>query len=576
MPPSFKFRPLILAVSLAVLAATGSASAQTADSLGDGYSGAFLAAREAGIRNDFAAATPYLERMLAVEPGNAQVLESLTVSYLVLAHHERAASRARQLIEVMPENHSGALVLLADAFARRDYETALELLSSGARTLPMIDGLGLAWAHLGQGRMTEALAALDEVATQDGMLAFAQYCRALALALVGDVEGAATAMEDERHNVLGSLSRRGMIAYAQVLGQLERFEDALDLIDDIFAGVNDPLIVSMRAAYAEGRALPFSLIADPAEGMAEVYAVMAAAMRSGQNIHDALLYARAAEWINPGLTDAQLLIGQVLEDMEQPGLAAEAYGQIPENDVFGLAAGMGQAQVLETLGQMDQAITILERLVERNPQSVAAEQVLGDFLRRANRHDEAISAYDRALALMAERGIAPDWRAYFSRAVSYERTGQWPQAEADFRSALAIEPGEPTVLNYLGYSLVERLEKLDEALDMIERAVAGEPDSGYIVDSLAWALYRMGRYDEALPHMERAVELLPTDPILNDHLGDIYWAVGRQREAAFQWRRALSYGPNDDLDMDRVRRKLEVGLDQVRAEEGAPPLHPGQ
>ncbi|MCC5969609.1 MAG: tetratricopeptide repeat protein [Pararhodobacter sp.] len=562
-----------MAGTLAALAAPVSAQS---DFPGDGYSGAFLAAREAGAQNDFASAPQYLERMLQIEPESARILESLTVSYLVLAHHERAADRARDLIVMMPENHAAALTLLADAFARRDYETALDLLETGARTLPMIDGLGLAWAHLGQGRMTEALAALDDVAAQEGMLAFAQYCRALALALVGDVESAADIMEDERYNVLGALSRRGMITYAQVLGQLERFDDALALIDDIFAGVNDPLIVAMRAAYTEGQPLPFSLISDPAEGMAEVFAVMASAMRTGQNQHDALLYARGAEWINPELTDALLQIGQLFEDMDQPELAAEAYGQIPEDDVFGMAAGMGQAQVLETLGQMDEAIAVLERLVAQNPDSIAAGQVLGDFLRRANRHEEAVAAYDRAMEMMEERGLEPDWRAYFSRAVSHERTDQWAQAEADFRAALAIEPDQPTVLNYLGYSLVERQEKLEEALEMIERAVAGEPDSGYIVDSLAWALYRLGRYDEALPHMERAVELLPTDPILNDHLGDVYWAVGRQREAQFQWRRALSYGPHDDLDMDRVRRKLEVGLDQVRADEGAQPLHPDE
>ena len=155
-----------------------------------------------------------------------------------------------------------------------------------------------------------------------------------------------------------------------------------------------------------------------------------------------------------------------------------------------------------------------------------------------------------------------------------ERAGDWPAAEADFRAALAIVPDQPTVLNYLGYSLIERGEKLDEAMDMIERAVAGDPDSGYILDSLAWALYRLGRYDEAVPHMERAVEMAAVDPILNDHLGDVYWAVGRLREARFQWRRALSFAPADDLDEDRLRRKLEVGLDVVRAEAGEPPLHP--
>ena len=106
---------------------------------------------------------------------------------------------------------------------------------------------------------------------------------------------------------------------------------------------------------------------------------------------------------------------------------------------------------------------------------------------------------------------------------------------------------------------------------MIERAVEARPDSGYIVDSLGWALYRLGRYEEAVGHMERAAELLPVDPIVNDHLGDVYWAVGRRTEARFQWNRALSFDPEPE-EAARIRRKLEVGLDTVLAEEGAEPL----
>ncbi|MEM6375635.1 MAG: tetratricopeptide repeat protein, partial [Pseudomonadota bacterium] len=118
--------------------------------------------------------------------------------------------------------------------------------------------------------------------------------------------------------------------------------------------------------------------------------------------------------------------------------------------------------------------------------------------------------------------------------------------------------------------------KLDEALSMIERAVESRPDSGYIVDSLGWVLYRLGRYEEAVEHMERAAELMPVDPVVNDHLGDVLWAVGRQTEAKFQWRRALSFITDDtslqDIDPDRIRRKLDAGLDVVLSEEGAGPI----
>jgi len=106
--------------------------------------------------------------------------------------------------------------------------------------------------------------------------------------------------------------------------------------------------------------------------------------------------------------------------------------------------------------------------------------------------------------------------------------------------------------------------------------VAASPQSGYIVDSLGWVYFRLGRYDEAVVQMERAVELEAVDPVVNDHLGDVYWAVGRKREAQFQWKRALSFiefsTSDTEADPDRIRRKLEVGLDVVLEEEGAEPL----
>ena len=195
---------------------------------------------------------------------------------------------------------------------------------------------------------------------------------------------------------------------------------------------------------------------------------------------------------------------------------------------------------------------------------------LGDALRREERFADAVAAYDQAAALV-ETPARQHWPLYYSRGVCLERLGRWPEAEADMRKALDLNPDEPQVLNYLGYSFVDRGEHLDEALEMIQRAVLARPDSGYIVDSLAWAYFRLGRYQEALVPMEKASLLEPVDPIVTDHLGDVYWAVGRKLEARFQWRRALSYKP-EDKDALRIRRKLEIGLDGVLAEEGAKPL----
>ena len=98
-----------------------------------------------------------------------------------------------------------------------------------------------------------------------------------------------------------------------------------------------------------------------------------------------------------------------------------------------------------------------------------------------------------------------NWRLFYNRGITYERAGEWKKAERDFRHALKLSPGQPSLLNYLGYSLIERGERLKEALDMVRKAVQARPNDGYIVDSLGWAYYRLGRYKDAVRELERAV-----------------------------------------------------------------------
>jgi Flp pilus assembly protein TadD len=141
------------------------------------------------------------------------------------------------------------------------------------------------------------------------------------------------------------------------------------------------------------------------------------------------------------------------------------------------------------------------------------------------------------------------WTVAYFRAISYERAGEWELAEPDFRTALQLEPDHPSVLNYLGYSLVDQGLKLDEAMKMVEKAVELRPNDGYIVDSLGWAHYKLGNYEEAVTHLERAISLscgdhqCSSDPVINDHLGDAYWRVGREIEARFQWSHARDSDP---------------------------------
>jgi len=536
--------------------------------------GAYLAARQARYEYDFAAAARYFTQALTEDPSNPVILENALVANMALGKFDRAVPIARKMEADELRSQISHMALFVDAAAKDDYDALLARIEDERGMGPLADGLIEAWAHLGNGDMSTALGVIEDVAEQRGLRGFALYHKALALASVGDFEGAEAIFSDTESGPL-QRTRRGALVWAEVLSQLGRNQDAITMIDDTFGGDLDPEIANLRASLEAEEQVPFTRISGARDGLAEVFYSLGQALIAETGGEYTLLYSRAAEHLRPGFVDAIIMSAELLEDLNRLELAAETYRQVPRDDPSFHAAEMGRAETLHRSGKTDAAVEVLVQLTQTHGDLPAVHVALADLYRQMEDFESAVAAYDRALELYAARET-DQWFVHYARAISHERLGQWPQAEADFRKALELNPGQPQVLNYLGYSLVEKQIKLDEALSMIEQAVAAQPNSGYIVDSLGWVLYRLGRYDEAIEHMERAAELMPVDPVVNDHLGDVLWAVGRQTEARFQWKRALSFvdleNPSPDIDPDRIRRKLEVGLDRVLEEEGAPPL----
>ncbi len=536
--------------------------------------GAYLAGRHALFESDFEKSASYYARALSADPGNGSLMENVILSQLALGRIERALPVALKMEADGLQNQAARMVIAADRIARGEFEPFLEADSDAGGIGPLVDGLLAGWAHMGTGSVAEALDRFDRVAEENGLRSFALYHKALALAMVGDFEGAEAIYADDRSG-LGGLSRRAVIARAQILSQLGRNDDALEMMTDAFGAGFDPGLTAVADRLAAGDRLPFEQVGSIRDGMAEVFFTIGAALQGEASDDYALIYVRVASYLRPDHIDALLLSADLLDGMGQYDLAVETYKKVAADSPDRHAAELGRADALRRAGKPDAAIEVLERLAQDYPALPVVHNALGDLLRQQEDYAGAVAAYDKALEY-TEEGAPGQWFILYARGISHERLKQWTQAEADFRRALDLNPDQPQVLNYLGYSLVEKRIKLDEALDMIERAVAAQPNSGFIVDSLGWVLFRLGRYDEAVVHMEKAVELMPVDPVVTDHLGDVYWAVGRNREAEFQWKRALSFiDPNDadsEADPDRIRRKLEVGLDTVLAEEGADPL----
>ena len=569
MPLPFPDRLSLTLVAALVLGLAPGARAQ--DNLPSGMASALLAGRIAIVDDNFAQMALQYDRAVERMPDNVTFLDLAMQGNLLAGNFARAAALAARVPPDTPAAQVANVILQADEFLRGAYDAVIAANNDGRVTGPLTDAVGLAWAHLGQGSMSDALAVLDEtIAKRPEIAPFAVYHKALALALVGDLERAAALLTGEEEGPV-SLTRRGVLAHLSILSQLGRFDEALALGADVFGQSPEEDVAQIMQALAQRQPIPFITVQSARDGMAEAYLLLASALMNDEGDWLPLIYARLSLALRPDHPDAILLAGQLLERLEQFDLAQQVYDQMsPDNPQY-LAAKLAKADAMQMAGQTEDALAQLRDLAQELPNSVLVQSSLGDMLRREERFAEAAEVYARALALVPE----PEqrhWVLLYTYAISVERTGNFDAAEPLFRQALAFVPDNPQVLNYLGYSLIEAGRNLPEALEMIERAVAGDPESGYITDSLGWALFRLGRYDEALPVMERAVELLPTDPILNDHLGDVYWAVGRAREAQFQWKRAISFAPHPDLDLERVRRKLDIGLDRVLQEEGATPL----
>ena len=527
-------------------------------------SGAYLAAMQADYRDDYAEASAYFDEALALDPGNPGLLTNAVVSSVAMGEVDKARVLADRLETIDAGNQIAMLVRLADVIADGNFveaDTILSAADDGAMN-PLLGGLLGGWIEVGKEDFPAASARFDAMKGNDALAAYGQYHKALALGYAGDFVSAAEILAGDADGPL-HLNRAAIVAHAEILAQIGREKDAVAVLDEALSGgVPDAPIIALRDRLAASDEVPFDLIGSPGDGAAQAFLTLADALNGEDSERVALVHARLAAHIEPELAEADLLAADILESQEQYTLASAALSAIPDDSPWYVSSQVRLADTQRASGDADAGIATLTALAAGNQDRIEVNSALGDALRMAERFPESVSAYSKAIDKI-EAPRAAHWVLYYTRGIATERAGNWPAAESDFREALKLEPGQPLVLNYLGYSMVEQQENLDEALGMIEQAVRAQPDDGYITNSLGWVYYRLGRYQDAVPPMLRAVELTPDDPVINDHLGDVLWMVGRQREAEFQWRRALSFGPADDLDMDRVRKKLDVGLDAV-------------
>jgi tetratricopeptide (TPR) repeat protein len=537
-------------------------------------SGPYIAARQAAIAHDYEFAVEYFSRALVQSPLDVVLSEQAMSAFLAVGDVSKAQILAKALNPGLNSHPLAGILLLTQSFQTENYKAALAQLESTSVAGAAVDDLLKGWALMGLGRVGDALKSFDTASKEQGMRSFGLYQKALAFSLVGDFESA-EAIFSVKDQTLVAVSFRASLARAQILVQLDRSIDAINFLSDLYGEDAGQEVRAMIAQLQAGAAVDFDVVRSGSEGAGEVLFFLALALQNGEGNDGRLLYTRLASYLAPNNMNALLLSAKLLEGLGNYGLAIEAYDAVPRSHPAFVSAELGRAQALSKIGKIEMGIEVLGQLAESFPNLRQVHATLGEFLRQDGQYERAIVSYDIAID-MIDHSMPEHWYVHYVRGTAHDRLGDWELGLRDFDRALSLSPNQFQVLNYVGYSLVERGERLEEALSMIERAVVAQPKAGYILDSLGWVQFRLGYYEGAIVHMERAVELMATDPVVNNHLGDVYWAVGRKTEARFQWLRALSFVTeatrSEDINLIRMHRKLDIGLDAVLAEEGAPPL----
>ncbi len=514
-----------------------------------------------------------------------------------LEEYEEAASVLEELVSYH-NGHRQLQGMLVDAFRRAGQEERAEEVRD---EMLRLDGLSLearmelAHRESQRGNHTQAIELLEGAVAEQpesvpvrGALAEEYYRRGVARGRTPPQRAGDLAEALGRLRALPRAARanpRARLLEARILAESERTSEAVELLEDLRReSRDDPRVVRelVRLLMGEGewgrirdigRTLVDGADRSAAEGVQSAdlgLGLLVEALRQLGDV-DGALDALEAEKERAG-ESAELVLSQA-ELLAEAGRKRRAMAMLRRDIVANdrllgededgepeLSALVKKARLYFDLGADRRALQIYEDLAANG--DVGRLALVAESCREQGRFGESIPFLLRALARLdagAEAGLDMEKDALqaalrFQLGEAYERGRRYDEAAAEFRAVLALQPENSHAMNYLGYMWADNGENLEQALELIRRAVDLDPNNGAFVDSLGWALFRLGEFEQARLHLERANRLVPRDSTILEHLGDVYVALGDSQRAREAYEQALAI--NDEENVESVRRKL--------------------
>ena len=561
------------AVTLAALAAPAAVLAQTPEHTGDNAaqfpsktdlkslttSGSYLAARHASVERDAASAAAFYRSALRTDPKNNELLDRAFISSLADGDIDEAVKLADRILTMDKANRVARLVVGVRDLKQKKYAAAQLNINQSIRgpITDLVATLLSGWASYGAGDAKAAVAGIDKLTGPEWYPIFKDLHTGMVLEISGKDKDAGARFE--RAYKLDNSMLRVSDAYARWLSRNKDGAAAAGIYEAFDKKLpRHPLVQEGLRDTKAGKKLP-PLVDSAQAGAAEALYGIGATLtrRGGEDL--ALVYLQLALYLQPNHPLALLSLADLYESVKKPQMAIKVYERMPASSPLKRNAQIQLATNLDAADRSEEAIKILKGVTAEAPKDIEAIMALGNIERGRKKFSDCAGTYTQAID--ANPGVTDKntWVTYYYRGICEERSKQWNKAEVDMRKALELQPEQPHVLNYLGYSWIDQGINLDEGMKMIKRAVDQRPDDGYIVDSLGWAFYRIGNFEDAVKNLERAIDLKPEDPTINDHLGDAYWRVGRTLEAKFQWAHARDLKPEAE-ELPKIEAKIANGL----------------
>ena len=230
-----------------------------------------------------------------------------------------------------------------------------------------------------------------------------------------------------------------------------------------------------------------------------------------------------------------------------------------EDEIYNWYKIKKKAQIIAKQKNKNQSLKFVEKkLLEFKNPSTRIIFDMANMYKNYKKYEKAIEYYSIVLSQIEENSEAYADILY-RRGGSYERLGQYQKSDSDLLLSLEIIPEDPYVINYLAYSWLERDYKIQEAIQMLERAYEQKKSDPYIIDSIGWGYYLNGDYAKAEKYLKQAIQLMPNDPIVNDHYGDILWKLDRKLQARYFWESVLNFKTTEDDMKKNILKKLLKG-----------------